>query len=290
MTDNDHACSPSDPNQTDDFFRQLDIQLLIHGMKGPLDVIETNTRMLLEFQNSCGSLSSPQQRALKRSLRSAAKLRSMINGLLEVGRCQTGRISLRRFDAVPSTMNILVEVLETEVMDNREDSLTDANSPAERQRDYLAANGIHLDISPAVEAAVICQDETKYEHMLSNLFRNAMHYRRSQVVVQMRLAATDLEVRVCDDGPGIAPEDQGDLFKRYSRLKTGCSRGPKKGHGFGLAGARILARSLDGDITLDTGCLNGAAFVLRMPLVLDERSARAKGYIVCAVEGDGPTA
>ena len=43
------------------FFREIEIQFLIHELKDPIAIIETGLRTLLEKQNKFGALSSKQQ-------------------------------------------------------------------------------------------------------------------------------------------------------------------------------------------------------------------------------------
>ena len=43
----------------------------------------------------------------------------------------------------------------------------------------------------------------------------------------------------------------------------------RHGHGLGLAVSRILARSMDGDITLESQLGQGAVFRLTLPMTLD---------------------
>ena len=65
---------------------------------------------------------------------------------------------------------------------------------------------------------------------------------------------------VCDEGPGIAPEDQQRIFERFEQAHTGG------GAGLGLAIARRLARTMGGDITLVSVPGQGARFTLSVPL------------------------
>jgi signal transduction histidine kinase len=58
-----------------------------------------------------------------------------------------------------------------------------------------------------------------------------------------------LVVDVVDDGPGVEKENRELIFTRYARLNQ-CTILSRTGHGLGLAGARILARHLGGDITV----------------------------------------
>ena len=80
--------------------------------------------------------------------------------------------------------------------------------------------------------------------------------------------AHQLLVEIADDGPGIDPDYHEMIFRRYAQVKE-CSIAPRNGHGLGLAGARILARCLGGDIELKSKKGKGATFRLRLPLNIE---------------------
>lgn len=255
-------------HQREDFFRSINIQLLVHDLKGPLDVIETNIRMLLEFQNDLGRLTASQQKTLERAMRNAAKLRSIIHGLLEVGSSQTGHIDLQRFNAVQCTLEVLVDVVETTVSKGRALSENHADPTG-----YLAANGIQLCVAPEIHGIQLYQDKTKFCHILANLIRNSLSFKSSRVTVEMFVKGEALEIGVSDDGPGIGPEDRKLLFKRYTQKQPhGHLR--RKGHGLGLASSRILARYLGGDISVGDQRQVGIEFVLRLPLTFHDKADR----------------
>jgi len=266
MADDNQSHPSSRQNESQDFFHQLDIQLLIHELKGPLSVIENNNRMLLELSHKYGRLNEFQESALKRSLRCTAKLNNIIQSILEVGSSQTGRLNLSRFDIVHFATEILVDLLETEICKPIGES-QDGEYDIDRRYEYLSANGIFLDISPEVQGLVLHQDEAKFGHILTNLVRNALQHKKSRVIVHMVLKKQNLNICINDDGNGIAPEDQDKLFKCYAQIKKAYHRqGRAKGNGLGLAISRILARRLGGDITIDTLCRSGSSFVLQLPL------------------------
>ena len=62
----------------DQFFREVEIQFLIHELKDPISIIETGLRTLLERQEKFGSLTSKQENTLKRTLRNTKKARSLL--------------------------------------------------------------------------------------------------------------------------------------------------------------------------------------------------------------------
>ena len=65
---------------------------------------------------------------------------------------------------------------------------------------------------------------------------------------------------VADQGPGIAAADQQRIFERFERAHS-----REDGTGLGLAISRRLARSMGGDVTLDSAPGEGARFTLTLP-------------------------
>jgi signal transduction histidine kinase len=80
--------------------------------------------------------------------------------------------------------------------------------------------------------------------------------------VRLAFAGTSgtASVIVADEGPGIAPTDQQRIFERFERADA--KRG---GTGLGLAISRRLARSMGGDVTVDSEPGAGARFTLTLP-------------------------
>jgi signal transduction histidine kinase len=76
-----------------------------------------------------------------------------------------------------------------------------------------------------------------------------------------------LVLAVRDDGPGIEPDLHEFIFKRYTQVKE-CALVERKGHGLGLAGSLIMARSMGGDIQVTSRKGEGATFHLTLPLQL----------------------
>jgi signal transduction histidine kinase len=67
-------------------------------------------------------------------------------------------------------------------------------------------------------------------------------------------------VAVSDEGPGVEPEDEERIFERFERAEP-----REEGAGLGLAISRRLARSMGGDVTLDSAPGEGARFTLTLP-------------------------
>ena len=69
---------------SDDFFRALDTQLLVHELKGPLSLIEAAARILIEQAGRMGPLTERQEKTIKRILRGSLRGKTLVNELLDL--------------------------------------------------------------------------------------------------------------------------------------------------------------------------------------------------------------
>ncbi len=256
------------------FFREVEIEFLIHELKDPLAVIETGVRTLLEKKDKFGPLAPRQEKILKRTLRNSNKARAMLSSLLEIGRSEAGCFYCAAFRPVPAAYGVLLEALDGLPGDVSEQfrALTEEKTV----RDFLARQGILLTIGSALEDAELHQDETKFRQIIGNLIKNALHFRKERVEIRLQLESDTLVVEVADDGPGIDPAHHRMVFERYKQVnecaippRTGQ---PRSGHGLGLAGALIMARCLGGDIELESTAGQGATFRLKLPRVFNDKA------------------
>ena len=97
----------------ENFFRDVEIEFLIHELKDPLAIIETGLRTLLERQDKYGQLAPRQEKTLKRTLRNSKKARQMLSNLLEIGRSESGCVFSCRFQPADSAYQALKDSIET---------------------------------------------------------------------------------------------------------------------------------------------------------------------------------
>ena len=263
QSDQRNQLLPETSATPDKFFREVEIQFLIHELKDPIAVIETGLRTLLEKQDKFGALSARQENTLKRTLRNARKARVMLNDLLEIGRSESGCYLCSHFRPAASVYQALKDALE--IMTG---PLSDEIGKYQAEKDaavLLQQNGIFIEIPAPVQITEVFQDEVKFRQIAGNLFKNALHHRQQRVDISLDIAGDNLQLTVADDGPGVEPEHHEMIFKRYVQLAE-CSIVPRKGHGLGLAGAQILAHCLGGDIKIDSRKGQGATFRLTLPV------------------------
>ena len=106
-------------------------------------------------------------------------------------------------------------------------------------------------------------EERAVIQILVNLIGNAVRHspEGGSVILAFHRDDRTVAVTVADEGPGIAEADQQRIFERFERADPAVG-----GTGLGLAISRRLARSMGGDITLDSTPGEGARFTLALPL------------------------
>jgi signal transduction histidine kinase len=105
-------------------------------------------------------------------------------------------------------------------------------------------------------------EERAVIQILVNLIGNAIRYSPAGAMIRVEFSRDQrtASVSVADQGPGIAAADQQRIFERFERAHP-----KEEGTGLGLAISRRLARSMGGDVTLDSAPGEGARFTLRLP-------------------------
>lgn len=101
------------------------------------------------------------------------------------------------------------------------------------------------------------------QRALLNLVLNAVRFAPAQTSVEVRVHGGDgwAEASVTDHGPGIAPADRAQLFRRFSR-----SAGDTSGTGLGLYFVRTVAEKHGGTVAVDSAPGEFTRFTLRLPL------------------------
>jgi signal transduction histidine kinase len=101
---------------------------------------------------------------------------------------------------------------------------------------------------------------------LSNLLNNAVKYSapESDIIVEYETCEGEVAIRVSDQGIGIPPQTQVDIFQAYVR---GDNVAKRRGTGLGLAVVALCLNSLGAQIHLRSGVGEGSTFTITMPLV-----------------------
>lgn len=104
------------------------------------------------------------------------------------------------------------------------------------------------------------------ENAVNNLLDNARKYGKGTPVhLEARLSGERLEIEVRDQGPGIAPEEQKKIFRKYYRIPEG-DRQEVRGYGLGLSYVKTVAERHKGRIRVSSSPGAGTSITLVLPL------------------------
>ncbi len=145
-------------------------------------------------------------------------------------------------------------------------SLLQHNASARRVKlGYFATPGL-----PKVQG-----DRTHLQQVLLNLIVNAMDAvagvradKRNIQVTTQPLGVQEIEIQVCDNGPGIPSEVLGRLFEPFFTTKS-------SGMGMGLAVSKTIVEAHKGKIRAQNRPEGGACFSFTLPVGCGEVASQA---------------
>ncbi len=143
--------------------------------------------------------------------------------------------------------------------------------------------GLTLSVYVPRSLPVMQTDGGRLSRILLHLFANGIRYTETGGVevrvervtgsVGARKSEPLLRIRIADTGSGIPPEELARIFEPFAQADEGArTASATRGYGLGLSLARKLARSLGGDINIESSTPRGTSIVLAVPY------RRAEGY------------
>jgi PAS domain S-box-containing protein len=199
-----------------------------HELRTPLNAI-LGFAQLLELDE----LDGRHGEAVGHIVKGGRHLLELINEVLDIARIEAGEL---RLSLEPVAADELAE-----------ESIALVGALADRR-------GIRIEADfRDVDSAWVLADRQRLKQVLLNLLSNAIKYNRETGHVRVSLEARGddrLAVLVSDSGPGIAPEQQKDLFEPFERL--GAERGDVEGTGLGLTLSKRLVEAMGGTLEADS--------------------------------------
>ncbi|MCX6045947.1 MAG: HAMP domain-containing sensor histidine kinase [Chloroflexi bacterium] len=221
------------------------VSIAAHELRNPLASILGYVEMLEE---DLALFHEEHAHYIKAIHKSAKRVLSITNDLLDVTRIESGRLEL-----ILKSTN-LVEMLE-DVADELQPQLE-----AKHQ-------SLLLDSTPDVPLA-FC-DNTRTFQILANLLSNAIKYTPEEGQITLCLDAQAEEgfivVSVADTGIGISQNDQGNLFRSFFR-GSNTHLTSATGAGLGLSIAKSLVELQGGRIWLTSELNQGSTFYVTIPI------------------------
>jgi signal transduction histidine kinase len=251
-----------------------------HELRTPLTAIVGFVEMLRD--GVYGDLAPRQVGPVDRIAASATHLRQLVDQILDIARIAAGRLEVSRemISLRPYVLNIASEL-----------------------ESLFNERALRLSISVPATLPRVRTDPTHLRHILVNLLGNAVKYTPSGgVAVRARLVtgnsplmrhtpddpvliahAPDREcpwiaLQVVDTGVGVADRDRERIFDEFEQVNAGPrTDSAERGTGLGLAISRRLARSLGGDITVESQAGKGSTFTMWIPVEVADLLAAPPG-------------
>ena len=110
-------------------------------------------------------------------------------------------------------------------------------------------------------------DKLHITSVIYNLLDNALKYRKEDPVINVQLSAQQniIELKVSDNGIGIAPEYQSKIFDKFFRVPTG-NKHVVKGYGLGLSYVSHIVAQHNGTIHVESEINKGSTFIIKIPM------------------------
>ena len=208
-----------------------------HEFRTPLTVIKGNAELIERF--------GADEEAVSTIKLEIDRLTRMVEDLLLLAQADAGRLTL-------NYRNSSVEDLIVECVKNLK---------------VLSEKKVHvrIDITEPISAMV---DPDRIKQVLINLISNAISYSPvgSEVSIHLERNADNFQVRVIDNGPGIAEEDLKNIFDRFYRGEKARTRSARGGYGLGLAIASKIVDLHHGEIQVESVVGKGTTFIMRLPI------------------------
>ena len=213
-----------------------------HELRTPLTSVLGFTRLALDQPE----LLETTRGYIAKASNAGAALLSTVNDILDFSKLESGQLQIRQEPCDPT--RICAETLE----------LFSAAA---------AAKGVTLRFAPGEVPDSLSIDPNRLRQLLLNLVGNAVKFSDDgEVRLDLDWSASDgrLRVSIQDHGPGIAPDQQSLLFRRFSQV-DGSSTRRHGGTGLGLAICMGLVEAMGGEIGVESELSQGARFFFEIP-------------------------
>ncbi len=207
-----------------------------HDILQPLNAARLYATSLCER-----TLPRPEHRLAVNVDASLSAVEEIFSALIEISRMDAGRMEpgIAEFPLAEVFSQLLVEF-----------------EPLAREK------GLQLKAAPTT--VWLRSDRRMLRRVLQNLVANAIKYtREGTVLLGARRRGADVEVQVCDTGPGIPQDKQSVIFKEFQRLEGPGST--VRGLGLGLSIVERICRILNHQIHLASVPRRGSTFSVRVP-------------------------
>jgi signal transduction histidine kinase len=217
------------------------VAMITHDLRTPLSSVLGSLSLLSGDQT--GALGKEATQEVQSAKANVSRVIRLINELLDVEKMEAGKMEME-LDVVPVAY----------VLENAVDAVRGL------------AEELNITLSVPSTDAQIYADGDRLAQVMVNLLSNAVKFspRGKAVKVEVNEAASYVEFKVIDHGPGIAHAHATDIFEKYKQVK-GVQGSGQKGTGLGLSISKLIVEQHGGTIGFDSREGLGSTFWFRIP-------------------------
>ncbi len=210
-----------------------------HDIKAPVGSIMGYTELLFPI------LTDRRARNYVNNIRSSSEhLLSLVSSLLDYHKLEANKMDLRPVSFNPS------ELLHT---------ITRSFLPQAKKKGLA----LHCETMPETDRTYT-GDAFRIRQIVDNLMSNALKFTRTgSITLRAKMHGRQLCLTVQDTGCGMTQEEQGLIFKEFTRLSSAQG---EEGVGLGLSITLKLVQLLQGELHLESSPGKGSSFLIVIPL------------------------
>jgi len=218
------------------------LAMITHELKTPLVPIQGYSDILLS--EHLGKLTDKQRERINIIKSSSEALLSIISDLLDAQKLELGQLRMRKENHnIKETLERAIEVISPE------------------------AQTKNIKINLNSEDIMLEYDSDRIRQVVTNLIKNsinAIDVEAGKIDVTVENYPTEIKISVKDNGVGIEPEKQKDLFKKFYQVDASLTR-EKGGSGLGLAICKGIVENHLGKIGVVSIPNQGSTFFFTIP-------------------------
>jgi signal transduction histidine kinase/ActR/RegA family two-component response regulator len=226
---------------------------LAHELRNPLAPIRNSLQILKMPRLDAGAVQQTRD-LMERQVHHLVRL---VDDLLDVSRVMRGKIELRRERL--ELASVVARAVET-------------------AQPMIDAQGHRFDVSVADESLLVDADPVRLAQAIGNLLTNAAKYTEMNGHIGLTAESNGNQaiLHIHDNGIGIAPDMLPHIFELFVQADNASTKA-QGGLGIGLTLVKNLVGMHGGEVEAHSAGLGkGSEFIIRLPLVVEERKGAAE--------------